>query len=148
LSNGRGCGSCCSVRPKFDINNEQGSRNMTLLAIIISLSLERFLGHLQELRQFGWFERLSGWVRTNFKAGGEWNGAAGGLLAVIPAGRGVALVQDGLDGVLFVRLGFVSAGLVRLGPLGPRGLHQDAEACINALETADEEQGRRSARGI
>lgn len=121
---------------------------MTLLAIIIALSLGHFLGHVQELRQFGWFERLSGWVQTNFKAGGEWNGAAGVLLAVLPPVLVVALVQDGLDEGLLGFLGFVFAVLVLLYTLGPRDLDQDAETYIDALETGDEEKARRSARAI
>ncbi len=121
---------------------------MTLLAIIIGLSLERFLGHLQDLRQFTWFEQLVDSVRANFKVGGEWNGVAGVLLAVVPPVLLVALVQALLSDVLFGLLAFVFAVLVLVYTLGPRDLDADAEAYINALEVADEEDAQRRAEAI
>lgn len=121
---------------------------MTLLAIIIGLFLERFLGHLQDLRQFTWFERFVDSVRTNFRVGGEWNGAAGVLLAVFPPVLAVAAAQTLLSDVLFGFLGFVFAVLVLVYALGPRDLDADAETYINALEAADEENARRRAAAI
>lgn len=121
---------------------------MTLLAIIIGLSLERFLGHLQDLRQFDWFERLAAQVRTHFRTGGEWNGAAAVLLAVVLPVLLVALLQAALSEVLFGFLGFVFAVLVLLYTLGPRDLDADAEAYIDALEVADEEKAQHRAEAI
>lgn len=121
---------------------------MTLLAIIIGLFLERFLGHLQDLRQFTWFERFVDSVRANFRAGGEWNGAAAVLLAVVPPVLVVAAVQALLSDVLFGLLGFVFAVLILVYTLGPRDLDTDAEAYVNALEVADEEDARHRAAAI
>lgn len=121
---------------------------MTLLAIIIGLSLGRFLGHLQDLRQLTWFERFVDSVRANFRVGGEWNGAAGVLLAVVPPVLLVAIVQALLSEVLFGLLAFVFAVLVLVYTLGPRDLDADAEAYINALDVADEEDAQRCAAVI
>ena len=55
---------------------------MALIAILLSILIERFLGSLEEMRRFDWFDALLAWVR-----GFSWSdGAVGAAAAVgVPA---------------------------------------------------------------
>lgn len=107
---------------------------MTLIAILLSLFLERFLGSLEEMRRFGWFDALVNQIRRQPWADGPAGVAAAVLLPV------VAVL---LLGVLFGALGwavfFLFALLVLLFSFGPRDLEAEVEAFLDARERDDEE---------
>ncbi len=116
---------------------------MNLIAILIVLLLEYFLGHLQELRDPGWFERYAGWMRERF--GSKWEGPAAVALVVAPAGVAVALLQWLFGAFLFGLPGFLFAIVVLLYCIGPRNLAGDLESYLEAREAGDEARARRIA---
>ena len=100
---------------------------MTLLAIVLSLFIERVWTTLAELRSFAWFDRLV----DRF------------------AGKGPAVVAAHvLFAKIFAVLGLVFAVLVVLFCLGPRDLDSDVHGFLNAWEQGDEDKAQRYARRI
>ncbi len=119
---------------------------MTLIAILISLLLERLLSQLESLREPAWFERYARWLRERLRAGGElWEGAAGVVAVLLPLVVVVALVQGLLGLVLLGLPGFIFNVVVLLYCLGPRTLDSQVDALTMALESGDEETARRYA---
>ncbi len=116
---------------------------MNLIAVLIVLLLEYFLGHLRELRDPGWFERYAGWLRERF--GAEWEGPAAVALVVVPAGAAVALLQGLFGAFLFGLPGFLFAIVVLLYCIGPRDLAGDLESYLEAREAGDEARAQRIA---
>lgn len=111
---------------------------MSLIAILLSLIAERFLGSMAELRRFGWFHR---YVRLTKKGLGNQqylNGAASVLLLLAPL-----LVLTGLLdyylGNLWFLFGLAFAVLVLLFSFGPTDLEAEVEAFVDARERGDEE---------
>jgi membrane protein required for beta-lactamase induction len=107
---------------------------MTLIAILISILFERFLGSLEEMRRFDWFDALVTQVRLR-----PWSdGPAGAAAAVLVPVLGVLLL-----GALFSAVGwplfFLFAVLVLLYSFGPRDLEAEVEAFLEARERGDEE---------
>jgi len=111
---------------------------MSLIAIIISLIIERFLGSMAELRRFGWFHRYGGMVAHRLRHQPYLNGAASVLLLLVPP----LLIVGALDyylahlGLLFT-LAF--GVLTLLLSFGPCDLEAEVEAYIDARERNDEE---------
>lgn len=56
---------------------------MTLISILIGLGLEYYLGSLDHMRDFGWFDRYSGWLERQCSRFTWWNGAAGVVLTLL-----------------------------------------------------------------
>ncbi len=107
---------------------------MTLIAILLSILLERFLGSLEEMRRFGWFDVLLTRIRRQ-----PWADGSAGVAAVLL----VPVVAVLLLGALFNALGwplfFLFAVLVLLYSFGPRDLEAEVEAFLDARERGDEE---------
>ena len=119
---------------------------MTLITVLISLVLERFVGYLDEFRQLDWFRQYGEWLHRRVGALAE--GVTGVVLILI----GPALVVWGVAGLLDdVMLGLleISFGVVVLiYCLGPRDLHQEVEAYMEAGAVEDEERLKTSAERI
>ncbi len=111
---------------------------MSLIAILLSLIVERFLGSMAELRRFGWFRRYSrfvaGWGRNQRYL----NGQLTVLLLLLPLLVAVAVVDYYLSH-LGVLLALAFAVLVLLLSFGPCDLEAEVEAFIDACERDDEE---------
>ncbi len=116
---------------------------MTLLAVIAALVLERFLGHLEELREPRWFEGYAAWWRARL-AGALWDGPAGVLAVLAPPVAAVALAQLLLGGLLWGLGGLALGVLALLYCLGPRDLDAEAERFAGAWEAGDAEAARRA----
>ena len=56
---------------------------MTLLAILISLALERLLPAVDEWRSLVWFRHYQGWLRGRLAAHEKWQGIPALLLIVL-----------------------------------------------------------------
>ncbi|MCW8828651.1 MAG: regulatory signaling modulator protein AmpE [Gammaproteobacteria bacterium] len=111
---------------------------MALIAIIISLVAERFLGSMEEFRRFGWFRRYAGWLLPRLSPYRYLNGPAGViLLLLIPLG--VVSAVDYYLGQWWVVLSLLFSVLVLLFSFGPTDLEAEVEAYIDARERGDEE---------
>lgn len=111
---------------------------MALISILISLLIERFLGSLEELRQFAWFSSLARTVKARVSAQGAWSGTAGVVLVVGPPVLVVALVASVLADI-WLFFGFAFSLGVLLYSLGPRDLDAEVEAFLDAHERGDDE---------
>ncbi len=111
---------------------------MSLLAILLALLVERYLGSLEELRRFEWVAAFADWVRSRLPATGEkWTQALPVLAAAFLAPLiGVALLGWLLWEVwgLFY---FLFALFVLVYSLGPKDLEAQVEAFVDARERDD-----------
>lgn len=111
---------------------------MLLIAIILSLIAERFLGSMSELRRFGWFHRYSGLVKKAAAKQSYLNGTVSLLLLLAPLLVITGLIDHYLSNLWFMfGLGF--AVLILLFSFGPTDLEAEVEAFAEARERGDEE---------
>lgn len=111
---------------------------MALIAIIISLIAERFLGSMEEFRRFGWFRRYVGLMASRLTAIPFLNGSAGViLLLLIPLG--LAWAADYYLSHWWIVLGLGFAIFVLLFSFGPTDLEAEVEAYVDARERGDKE---------
>lgn len=84
---------------------------MTLLSILIGLGLEYFLGSLDRIRNFAWFEQFSTWLEIRFSKYSLWEGPVGVLVTLAIPLSVVYLIAVKLEDIWFV-LGFIFAVMV------------------------------------
>ena len=119
---------------------------MTLLAIVLSLFIERVWTTVAELRSFAWFERLV----DRFAGKGPVRSSSGifAVLAVMALPLIAVVIAHVLFAKIFAVLGLVFTVLVVLFCLGPRDLDADVHGFLNAWEQGDEDKAQRYARQI
>ena len=111
---------------------------MALIAILISLVVERLLGSMEELRQFDWFFAYHRRVAA-YLARIKWlNGPLGALLLLLPLIAPVVAIDYYLSG-MWLLFGLAFAVLVLLFCFGPRDLEAEVEAFVDARARDDEE---------
>jgi membrane protein required for beta-lactamase induction len=111
---------------------------MLLIAIIISLVVERFLGSMEEFRRYGWFSRYADWLQGIFSSNPYLNGPGGVVLTLLPLLALTAVLDAYLEHLWVVlHLGF--SVLVLLFCFGPTDLEAEVEAYVDAQERGDEE---------
>ena len=120
---------------------------MSLIAIIIALTIERFLGSLQDYRRFDWFFHGIDWLQDRVGPAVFGRGALAVLATVGPVVLVVGVAQSLLDSVLGL-LSFLFGVAVLLFCLGPRDLEADVESFLEARERDDEEAARWHANGL
>lgn len=111
---------------------------MALIAILLSLTLERLLGTLEGVRNFHWFATWSAWVHKQLPASSPWQGEAGLVVVLLPPLLLLVLVFQLLDGV-WMPLSFLAGVMVLLYCMGPKDLEAEVEAFLEARERDDEE---------
>lgn len=111
---------------------------MALLAILVSLLLERILGSMEELRRFDWFHRYYRWGARYFSRYSLLNGPAGTLLLLLPLIAPVVVIDYYLARI-WLLLALTFSVLLLLYCFGPRDLEAEVEAFIDAREREDEE---------
>ncbi len=114
---------------------------MTLIAILIALGLERFLGNLQDYRCFHWLHAGARWIVSQRERRGWLDDIPGVLLLV--------LLPALLVGWLYLALAqwsalaaFLFSLVVLIYCLGPRSFYDQAKALVSALDRGDEEEAR------
>ncbi|MFO7594248.1 MAG: regulatory signaling modulator protein AmpE [Pseudomonadota bacterium] len=117
---------------------------MALIAIIISLVVERFLGSMEEFRRFEWFRRYAAWLMPRLTGSFLLNGPLG-LILLLLLPLGVVAVADYYLSQGWLVLGLAFAVLVLLFSFGPTDLEAEVEAYLDAHERGDEESARRHA---
>lgn len=111
---------------------------MALIAILLSLTLERLLGALEGLRNFHWFTAWCAWLRRQLPAESPWQGAAGVVLTLLPPLLALVLLLHLLDN-FWMPLSFIVGVTVLLYSMGPKDLEAEVEAFIAARQRDDEE---------
>jgi membrane protein required for beta-lactamase induction len=111
---------------------------MSLIAILLSLIVERFLGSMAELRRFGWFHRYSRFLARGLRGRRYLNGDAAVLLLLLPPLLLTAAIDYYL-GQLWFLFALAFAVLVLLLSFGPCDLEAEVEAFVDASERGDEE---------
>lgn len=102
---------------------------MSLIAIIISLLAERYLGALQDLRAFRWLDNFAAWVRRHVNDS---------LLcfALVPGAVVICLLL--LLGLLPGWFDFLLGIAILIYSLGPRTIEVQANDFLDALERNDQ----------
>lgn len=111
---------------------------MALIAILISLFIERFLGSLEELRRFDWFSSYTRWLLSRLPDTGNWQGPLGVVLVLAGPLLAVALLDNFLVSYAWL-LAFFFSILVLLYSFGPTDLEAEVEAFVDATERGDNE---------
>lgn len=114
---------------------------MSLLAILLALFAEHFLGTLEEMRRFAWFHLFAAWARDRLPDAVRRNGAVGVVLIVGLPVLAAALVGYALA-ELWTVLGFLFMVLMLLYTFGPRDLEAEVEAFADARERGDDDSAR------
>ncbi|HLA74531.1 MAG TPA: regulatory signaling modulator protein AmpE [Gammaproteobacteria bacterium] len=118
---------------------------MTLIAILISLGVEKSVAMLQEFRQFDWFTNFARWLRARLARGA--GGSLGVLLIVGLPVLAIGILYHVLNDLLGL-LGFAFATLVLIFSLGPQNLDEQVQAYIDAREIGDTEAAHHIATDI
>lgn len=120
---------------------------MTLIAILVSLVLERLLDQVQDLRRYERYQDYVEWMRQRLR-GDPWEGRLGVLALLAPVVLATLLLQAGLDDALFGLLGLLFAVAVLLFCLGPRDLGHELNAYRDAYGSDNREHATRLARAL
>ncbi len=120
---------------------------MTLLAILITLGIERFYRNLDEYRELEWFSVWNRWVASHQSIQGEWVGAASALLTLfLPLLLVQQLSSWMASGGWLPELLFSVVVLVL--SLGPRELRGQVEGVLESWSRGDVEGGILHAEGL
>ncbi len=120
---------------------------MTLIAILVSLVLERLLEHVQDLRRYERYEDYVEWMRQRLR-GDPWEGRLGVLVLLAPIVLVTLLLQNWFAGVLFGLLSLLFAVGVLVFCLGPRDLGHELSQYREAHTTGNHELATRLARTL
>lgn len=120
---------------------------MSLIAILISLVLERSFQSFQEYRQFTWFDTLTGRVRK-WCGERQWQGPTVVLLILVGPLLAVVLINSLLDGVALGLFSLIFSTVVLFLCLGPQDLNKQVEAFLTAWDSGDEESAREVAKEL
>lgn len=111
---------------------------MNILAIIISLSLEKLAHNLDEWRKFHWFINYTYWFKAKFDNLSYWNDTFGLVCIILGPVIFTGILLYELNSV-FSLFGFVFSVVVLIYCLGPKDLHEVAHMFIDASEREDKE---------
>ncbi|MGA9851540.1 MAG: regulatory signaling modulator protein AmpE [Gammaproteobacteria bacterium] len=107
---------------------------MSFLALLISLLLDQGLRHLEYLRGPRWFQAYFESLRFFAQSRSFWH-ATGGVLVVVLVPTVVTLFIGHLLDHIWNAFGFAFAVLILLFTLGPRDLHTEVEAYMDATQS-------------
>lgn len=115
---------------------------MTLLSILVGLGLEYFLGTLDRIRNFVWFEKYSGWLESRCNKLPLWDGPVGVLLTLAVPLVVLALVVNFLENISVI-FSFVLAVVIFIYSIG-----SDVNSLLNNYVEALQADDEGSIRGI
>ena len=110
---------------------------MTLIAILLVLAIERFVGAVDHLRGLEWYRSWWRWLENRLSGQSLWQGPLGVLIVILPPLALLGLVSVGLYSLTPV-LDFVLACVVLLYCLGPVDLGHQVSNYTEALEAGDD----------
>jgi AmpE protein len=106
---------------------------MSLLAILISLALEKFLPALNGLRNLNWIAHYQQWIHARLAKHPKWQGLPSLLIIILLPVIGTAAVQYYLNDLLAL-FSFLFSVVVLTYCLGPQDEHRRANNYLNAVE--------------
>ena len=109
---------------------------MTLLSILVGLGLEYFLGTLDRIRNFVWFEKYSNWLEQRCNKLALWDGPVGVLITIGIPLLVLALVANFLGNISII-LSFILAVIIFIYSIGS-DVNTLLSNYIEALESDDE----------
>ena len=109
---------------------------MTLISILIGLGLEYFLGTLDRIRNFVWFEKYCNWLELRFNKLPAWDGPMGVLITLGIPLLVLALIANFLGNITVV-LSFILATVVFIYSIGS-DIHSLLSNYTEALAAGDE----------
>lgn len=112
---------------------------MKLLAIVIALLIERYLGPLSTLRNYSWFHRYARWLNGRLQAIPALKPAAL-LLVLLPVVLATILLFEFFDGWIWGLIPLLMAAVVLVYTLGDTNLDKLLEQYAEAVELGDEER--------
>lgn len=110
---------------------------MSLLTILFSLAVERYVDALDNLRSFGWSISFSNWVKEKFSKSEFWNDTLGLIVIILAPVFLCAIIYSQLYDALGL-LGFLFSMAVLVYCMGPQRVHHAARLYIDAGEHEDE----------
>jgi len=120
---------------------------MTLIAILLVLAIERFVGAVDHLRHFGWYQTWWRWLEHRLAGQALWQGPTGAIVVVLPP-----LLLLGLASTLLHHfapvLDFVLACVVLLYSLGPADLGHQVSRYTEALQAGDDTAAEEARQGF
>ena len=120
---------------------------MSLIAILISLVIERSFSHLRDYRQFDWFDKYTDKIRK-WSDDRHWQGPVVVLLIILGPVVAVIIINNLLDGVLLGLLSLVYTTAVLFLCLGPDDVEDQIEKFLTAWDNEDEEDAKTAAKEI
>ena len=106
---------------------------MSLLAILISLALEKFLPALNGLRNLNWIPHYQQWIHARLTNHPKWQGLPSLLIIILLPVIGTAAVQYYLNDLLAL-FSFLFSVVVLTYCLGPQDEHRRANNYLDAVE--------------
>jgi AmpE protein len=110
---------------------------MSLLTILFSLAVERYVDALDNLRSFDWSISFSNWIKDKFSKTEFWNDTLGLIAIILLPVFLCAIIYSQLYDALGL-LGFLFSLAVLVYCMGPKRVHHTARLYIDAGEHEDE----------
>jgi len=110
---------------------------MSLLTILFSLAIERYVDAVDQLRKFDWIVSFANWVKEKFSHSEFWNDTLGLIVIILLPVFLCAIIYNQLYGALGL-LGFLFSLAVLVYCLGPQRIQHAARLYIDAGEHEDE----------
>jgi membrane protein required for beta-lactamase induction len=120
---------------------------MSLLTILFSLAIERYVDAVDQLRRFDWSISFANWVKEKFSHSEFWNDTLGLIVIILLPVFLCAIIYNQLYDALGL-LGFLFSLLVLLYCMGPRRIQHYARLYVDAGEHEDEQSLKTCATDI
>lgn len=106
---------------------------MSLLAILISLALEKLAPVINRLRSLAWFTDYQQWIHARLANQPKWQGIPSLLLIVLLPVIGIAIIQHYLNDLLPL-FSFAFSVIALIYCLGPQDEHRRVNDYLDAIE--------------
>jgi len=120
---------------------------MSLIAILISLALERSFSDLRAYRRFEWFDKYTDKIKTWTDAR-NWQGPIVVLLIILGPLFAVIIINVLLDNLVLGLLSLVFTTVVLFLCLGPQDIEKQIKTFLTAWDSEDEEAAKAAAEEI
>jgi len=120
---------------------------MSLIAILISLFLERSFRHLRDYRQFDWFDKYTDKIKKWTDAR-TWQGPVVVLLIIAGPILAVIIINNLLEGFMLGLLSLLFSTAVLFLCLGPQDIEKQTESFLTAWDSEEEADAKVAAKEI